>query len=132
VLSASVWNDRRSRLLQPQRNVAVLRLPDSFATPAWPPSPNHERVAGGVTLAAVADLGQQFGGGDHAAFEEREEDRAVGMLADLGGDLPLELLDLLADEFDHRDQCEDQSAAGGQFLLAEATGGRAPELGQQL
>ena len=93
-----------------------------------------ECVAAGVALAAVADLGQQLRRGDHAAFEEREEDWAVGMLADLGGlVVPLELLDLLADEFDHRDQRQDQlSAKSGQFMLANATGGRTPELGQQL
>ena len=34
-----------------------------------------ERVAGGVAGAAVADLGEQLRGGDHGAFEQREEDR---------------------------------------------------------
>jgi len=48
-----------------------------------------ERVAVRVAGAAVADLGQQLRGGDHGAFEQREEDRAVGVLADRAGDLPL-------------------------------------------
>src|ERR1700761_2020566 len=40
-----------------------------------------ERVRGGVALAAVADLGQQRRGGDHAlgVFEQREEDLPVGV-----------------------------------------------------
>src|SRR5664279_4997008 len=35
----SVQNAARSRLLHPHRNEAVLRLPDSIATAAWPASP---------------------------------------------------------------------------------------------
>jgi hypothetical protein len=81
VLSASVQNAERRRLLQPQRKHAALRLPDSIATAAWPASA-ESAVAG----AAVADLGQQLGGGDHGAFEQREEDLPVGMLADRGRD----------------------------------------------
>src|ERR1035441_1759452 len=48
-----------------------------------------ERVAGWVTRAAVADLRQQLRGADHATglLEQRQEDRAVGMLADGGRDL---------------------------------------------
>jgi hypothetical protein len=38
VLSASVQNAPRRRLLHPHRNLAVLRLPDSTATAAWPAS----------------------------------------------------------------------------------------------
>ena len=65
-----------------------------------------ERVAGGVARAAVADLRQQLGRADHAVglFEQREEDGAVGVLADGGGDLALEVADLLAGRLDHRDQ----------------------------
>ena len=65
-----------------------------------------ECVARGVARAAVADLGQHRGCGDDAspAAEQREEDLAVGMLADRGGDLPLELLDLGDDRFKRRDQ----------------------------
>lgn len=38
VLSASRQNATRRRLLHPQRKLAVLRLPDSLATAAWPAS----------------------------------------------------------------------------------------------
>src|SRR5450755_4588321 len=93
-----------------------------------------ERVARRVACAAVADLGQQLGGSDHAvgAFEQRAEDLAVGVLADRRRDPALELLDLPADQFDHRDQRQHQLAAGAQFKLADATVGSAPELCQQL
>ncbi len=72
-----------------------------------------ERVAGGVAGAAVADLGQQLGGGDHArALEQREEDLPVGMRADRGGDLPLELGDLRVERPDHRDEARARAAGG--------------------
>ena len=65
VLSASVQNASRRRLLHAQRKQATLRLPDSTATAAWPASP-ASASRGGVAGAAVADLGQQRGGGDDA------------------------------------------------------------------
>src|ERR1039457_2401495 len=43
-----------------------------------------ERITGWVAGAAVADLRQQLGGGDHAVLEQRLEDLAVGMIADRG------------------------------------------------
>ena len=93
-----------------------------------------ERVAGGVAAAAVADLGQELRGADHAVglFEQREEDGAVGVLADGGGDLPLELLDLLVDRRDRRDQTEDQRSADAQLELAGPGLGGAAELCEQL
>src|ERR1019366_10211304 len=76
-----------------------------------------ERVAGWVARAAVADLRQQLRGADHAAgiLEQRQEDLAVGMLADGGRDLALQLLDLLVDRLDRRDQAQPQRPAGGQL-----------------
>ena len=64
-----------------------------------------ERVAGWVTSATVADLGQQLGGADHAVgvLEQREEDLAVRVGAHGGGDLPLELLDLGDERLERRD-----------------------------
>lgn len=57
-----------------------------------------ERVAVWAAPAAVVDLGEQFRGGHHApaAPEQREKDLAVGVLADRGRDLSLELGDLRA------------------------------------
>jgi hypothetical protein len=81
--------------------------------------------------AAVADLGQQFRRRDDGAFEQREQDRAVGMLADGCGDLPLEFLDLPVSEFGHRDQRQHQLPPGAQLVLTDATLGRLLELGQQ-
>src|ERR1039458_2122233 len=48
-----------------------------------------ERVAGRVARATVADLGQQLSGADHASgiLEQRQEDLAVWMLAQRGGEL---------------------------------------------
>ena len=54
------------------------------------------------------------------------------MLADRGLELALELLDLHAQRGDRRDQREHELPAGGQLELADATRGRAPQLGQQL
>jgi len=92
-----------------------------------------EGVAGGVPRAAVADLGQQLGGADHAVwlFEQRGEDGAVGVLTDGGSDLPLELLDLLVERRDRRHQAQDQRAADGQLELADPSLGSAAELRQQ-
>src|ERR1700694_6329885 len=91
-----------------------------------------ERITGWVAGATVADLGQQLGGGDHGAFEQREKDLAVGMLADRGRDLALELLDLRVERSHRRDQREHELAARCQLELADATLGRAPELCEQL
>ena len=134
----------RRRLLQPQRKHAALRLPDSIATAAWPAS-RGERVASRVARAAVADLGQQLRGGDHAAgVEQREEDLPVGMLADRGGDLALELLDLRVERLDRRDQAsaragggwpararrrDPRARAGASPAAARASGGRSSARG---
>ena len=93
-----------------------------------------ERVTGRVARPAVADLGQQLGGGHDAAgvAEQREEDLAVGVLAHGGGDLLGELLDLLDQRLDRGDQGEHERAAGGELGLADAPLGRAPELREQL
>ena len=82
MLSASLENEARRRLLHPQRKQAVLRLPDSIATAAWPASPASASRAG-VARAAVADLGQHLGRGDEAVriFEQRGEDLTIGMAA---------------------------------------------------
>ena len=93
-----------------------------------------ERVAVWVAGAAVPDLRQQLGRGDHAvgAFEQRSEDGAVGMLPDHGRELALELLDLHAHRLERRDQRQHQLATGAQLELADATRGRTPELAEQL
>ena len=92
-----------------------------------------EGVAGGVAPTAVADLRQQFRGCDHAVWllEQREEDRTVGVLADGGRDLPLELLDLLVDRLDRRYQAQDQRSADAELELADPGLGSAAELCQQ-
>jgi hypothetical protein len=76
-------------LLQAQRKQAALRLPDSIATAAWPASAASVSRVG--YRAAVADLGQQLRGADHAlgCLEQRQEDGAVGVFADGGRDLAL-------------------------------------------
>ena len=93
-----------------------------------------ERVAGWVTRAAVADLGQQLRGADHAAglLEQRQEDLTVGMLAHRGGDLRLQLLDLPVERLDRRGQAEHQLPAGGQLELPDPGYGGAAELCEQL
>ena len=53
------------------------------------------------------------------------------MLADRGLELALELLDLHTRRGDRRDQRDHELPAGGQLELADATRGRAPQLGQQ-
>lgn len=50
--------------------------------------------AGWVSAGAVADLSEQLGGGDRGGCEPRQKDRAVGTLANGGGDPVLELGDL--------------------------------------
>ncbi len=97
-------------------------------------SVDRERVAGRVTRAAVADLRQQPRGADHAAgfLEQRQKDRAVGMLAHGGGDLRLQLLELPVDRLDRRDQAQHQLPAGGQLELPDPGRGSAAELCQQL
>jgi hypothetical protein len=59
-----------------------------------------------VAGAAVADLGQQLCGGHDAArvAEQREEDLTVWMLMQRRRDLPVELLDLLDQRLDRRNQ----------------------------
>jgi hypothetical protein len=93
-----------------------------------------ERVAGWVARAAVADLRQELGGADHAVWllEQREDDLAVGVPADGGGDLPLELLDLPVQRLDRRDQAQHQLPAGGELELADPGRGGAAELCEQL
>ena len=54
------------------------------------------------------------------------------MLADLGRELALELLDLHVQRLDRRDQRQHELPASGQLELADATLGRAPELCEQL
>ena len=132
-MSASVTNAWRRRLLQAQRKQAALafaRLDRDRGVAGV----GGERVAGGVARAAVADLGEQLGGGDHAVGvpEQREEDGAVGVLADGGRDLPLELLDLLVERLDHRDQRPHEFSAGAELELADPGHGGAAELGQKL
>ena len=89
-----------------------------------------ERVTGRVTRAAVADLGQQLGGGHDAArvAEQRQEDLTVGVLAQRGGDLLGELLDLLDQWLDRCHQREHERPSGGELGLADAPLRRAPEL----
>ncbi len=78
----------------------------------------------------VADLCQELGGADHAVglLEQREEDRAVGVLAQGGRDLALRLLGLFVDRFERRDEAQHQRAAGDELELAEAGCGSAAEL----
>ena len=59
---------------------------------------------------------------------ERQEDLAVGVLAQRGGDLLGELLDLLDQWLDRCDQGEHERSAGGELGLADASLGRASEL----
>ena len=93
-----------------------------------------ERVSGGVTRPAVADLGEQLGGGHDAArvAKQRQEDLAIGVLVQSGGDLLGELLDLLDQRLDRRDQREDDRPARDHLRFADASFGRAPELCEQL
>src|ERR1039457_1641244 len=65
-------------------------------------------------------------------LEQRQEDLAVGMLADGGRDLALQLLDLLVDRLDRRDQAQRHPPAGGQLELAGPGGGSPAELCEQL
>ena len=87
MLSGSAQNAQRSRLLQPQRKLAVLRSPDSTATQLA--GVGGERVTSRVAGVAIADLGQQFDGGHNAAqvAEQRQEDLTVGVLVQRDGDL---------------------------------------------
>ena len=98
------------------------------------PGVGGERVPGGVARAAVADLGQELGGADHTIglLEQRQEDGAVGVLADGGGDLALELLDLLVERLDRRHQAQDQRPADAELELADPGLGGAAELCEQL
>src|SRR6202022_4411754 len=91
-----------------------------------------ERVAGWVAGAAVADLGQQLGGGDEAVLEQRQEDGAVGVGADRGLDLPLERPDLVNEGLERRDQAEHELPARFELRLAAPPFGRATQLGEQL
>ena len=67
-----------------------------------------ERVAGGVTATAVADLGEHLGGGEEAVriFEQRQEDLTIGMRAHRVLDLSLERLDLRAERPERLNQTE--------------------------
>ena len=65
-------------------------------------------------------------------FEQRGEDGAVGMLTHRVGDLALERLDLRGEGLERLDERQHQRSTGGQLGLANASFGRAPELGQQL
>ena len=65
-------------------------------------------------------------------LEQREEDRTVGVLADGGGDLPLELADLLVERVDHRDHAAHEFSAGAELELADAGDRGAAKLGQKL
>ena len=134
MLSASVTNAWRSRLLHAPaegRGFAFAGLDRDGGLAGV----GGERVAGRVARAAVADLGQQLCGGDHAAgpLNSEQEDLAVGVLADARRDLrararlicSLSSL-IVATKRQH------QLAAGGQLKLADAALGSAPELGEQL
>jgi DNA-binding CsgD family transcriptional regulator len=72
-----------------------------------------ERVGVGVAGAAVDDLAEQGGRGDHAAgdAEQREEDLAARMLAHGGGDLPVERLGLCNERLERGDQSEHHGAS---------------------
>ena len=129
-------NAPRSRLLQPQRKLAVLRLPDSFATAAWT----------GVGGECVASQGSVRGShrsrpACKAAVRRLRclwnSDRkmspsgcsriatAICRSSSLG--LPVD------EQLDHRDEREHQlNGGGGEFLLADTALRRASELGQQL
>jgi hypothetical protein len=55
-----------------------------------------------------------------------------GVLANAGGDLALELLDLLVERLDRRDHAQDERPAGGQLELADPRDRGAAELCQKL
>jgi hypothetical protein len=116
VLSASLQNAERSRLLHPHRKGGCLAFA-GFDRDRGLAGVAGERVAGWVARAAVADLGQQLGRGDHAArvAEQRQEDLAIGVLAQRGRDLAVELLDLGDERPDRRDQREHERSAGAQL-----------------
>ena len=119
LVSARVQNAERRRLLQPQRNARVL----AFA------GLDRDGGLAGVAGERVPRWGSARGsrrsrraarGGDHAAaFEQREEHLPVGMRADRGGDLALELRDLRVQRRDHRDQAQHELAASLRALLAD-------------
>ena len=92
-----------------------------------------ERVAGGVALAAVADLGKQLRGGDHAAGDLNSERKISpsGCARTWVRDLALELLDLGIQRPDHRDQAEHELSAGGELELADPRAWSAAQLGHQ-
>ena len=133
MLSASVQTAPRRRLLHAHRKAGGFVFAGLLGDGGLA-GVGGERVAGWVARAAVADLRQQLRGADHAAglLEQRQEDRAVGVLAHRGGDLALELLDLPVERLDRRDQAQHQLAAGGQLELADPGRGGAAELCEQL
>ena len=80
-----------------------------------------EAVGGGVAGAVVADFGEQAGGGHDAfgVFEERQEDRSVGVRSDGAGDLAGELADLRDDRYQRGDESCDGAAVRFALQVAE-------------
>ncbi|HYU62091.1 MAG TPA: hypothetical protein VEK39_15155 [Solirubrobacterales bacterium] len=93
-----------------------------------------ESGAGVVAFAAVADLGDQLGGGDDrlGVAEERAEDRPVGVGVERAADLAGQQLDLLDDRLERGDEAEHDLAASLAFELAGPAGGRLAQPLQQL
>ena len=72
-----------------------------------------ERVTGGVAGTAVAHLGEQLRGRDHARpLNSDRKIGAVGMLADRDRDLTLELLDLRVHGLDRGDERRARAVGG--------------------
>lgn len=89
---------------------------------------------GGVAGAVVADFGEQAGGAEHGfgVFEERGEDRSVGVLVQGAADLAGELAQLLDDRCECGDEAQDGGAVGLCLELTEDGGRSVVETLQEL
>src|SRR5881409_1913809 len=87
-----------------------------------------------MALAAVADLGEQLGGGDDrlGVAEERAEDRPVGVVGEQAADLAGQQPDLLDERLQQRDEAEHDLAAGLGLELASAAAGGGAQPAEQL
>src|SRR5713226_1273353 len=81
-----------------------------------------ERAAEGVALSAIADLGEQLGGGDDrlGVAEERAEDGAVGVVVEQAADLAGQEADLLDQRSERGGEGEHDLSASLAFELAGA------------
>src|SRR5215211_4575090 len=93
-----------------------------------------ERFAGGVAVAAVADLGEQSGGGDDrlGVAEERAEDFAVAVGADGVGDVGGQLRDPFDERPERRHEREHDLPARLELGVAGAARGGGAQPFEQL